>query len=161
MTDSHYYIFTTYALAAACSRAIHCIGRPEHLFPNDVTARYSLPIQLLDGRAALPLDMDGSIILHKESAASGSVEVLIRNLNGPPNETDLANWAGVTAALDALPLRGAPSLNGLEPVLAVPLAALMPSGAVEGLMTMEDLIAEGLVVDPNPIDPNQPEEPAP
>ena len=146
-----YYLFPNPAAAFACSGAILYLQSPPHLFPQNVSRWYSQPIVLPDGRAALPLDMSGSIVIHKHAAESGYVEVLIANLAGPPNETDLANWAGVEATLAALPERGDPILNGLEPVISVPLAALMPVSAVVDLLTQEQL--DALLSVPEPEEP--------
>jgi hypothetical protein len=153
-----YFVFPSIEQANACSIAVQLLARPYRHFQNDVASRAFPSIELLDGSGALVLDLEANVVIHKDGIdpvdpfGKGCVAVLLRNFAGMPTEEEMAGWMQLVTALAALPERGDPILEGMEPVISVPLGLLMPASALAQLKTEAELIDLGLL-------PGSPEEP--
>ena len=143
----YYPDFPSIEEADACSQQLYRLGRPYSIAPNDVGARLFESIQLPDGRGALQLDLDYQVVIHKDGInyanplGSGTVGVLLKNFAGQPEPAEIAGWLALVDALAALPPRGDPSLNGLEPVIRVRLGDMLPASAAAALLTQEQVDA--------------------
>ena len=136
-----YYPFSDIEKANACSQALYSLGRPYKHFRNDVGTRLFESIELPDGRGALALNLNHEVVIHRDGIdpndpiSGGTVGVLRQNLAGEPSPEELAAWEQLATTILALPQRGDPSLNGLEPVVRVRLGDMLPASAHEHLMT--------------------------
>lgn len=147
MNIRYYPDFPSIEEADACSQQLHRLGRPYSIAPNDVGARLFPSIQLPDGRGALKLDLDHEAVIHKngivysDPLTKGTVGVLLKNFASQPAPEEIAGWLQLVGALQQLPERGDPALEGMEPVIRVRLGDMLPASAAAALLTQEQVDA--------------------
>jgi hypothetical protein len=147
MNIKYYPGFSSIEEADACSQQLYRLGRPYSIAKQDVGARMFESIELPDGRGAIRLDLDYDVVVHKDGIVysdpltSGTVGVLLKNFASQPEPAEIAGWSQIVGALQALPDRGDPSLNGQEPVISVRLGDMLPASAAASLMTQEEINA--------------------
>ena len=143
----YYPDFPSIQEADACSQQLYRLGRPYSIAPNDVGARLFPSIRLPDGRGALKMDLDHEVIINKvgidysDPLTKGTVGVLLKNFAAQPAPEEIAGWLALVDALAALPQRGDPALEGMEPVICVRLGDMLPASAAAALLTQEQVDA--------------------
>ena len=151
----YYPDFPSIEEADSCSQQLYRLGRPYTIAPNDVGARLFESIQLPDGRGTLKMDLDHEVVIHRDGIVysdpltKGTVGVLLKNFAAQPEPAEIAGWLALVDALAALPPRGDPALEGMEPVIRVRLGDMLPASAAAALLTQEQVDA---MFQPEPVE---------